>query len=250
MERKQVEKFMSMASRTLVTILVFLMVFTVVDIEVNKKSPEEIEKILEESRKMRNIMRSTGEANINLPEVWPPKMNSPYPDLELFDQKGQSFKLSDLKGRVILLEYIDVTSPISQAQSGAAIVGPYYAGGISEIDKTALPIADILKKETRGALTLPNEMILELKIIVYGEEGRQGARDDAENWSLHFKQDKSQNVIVAVPVKDIRGKITQSLVGGYQLIDQNLMLRVDSSGALPKHNLRLTLAPLVPKLIR
>jgi cytochrome oxidase Cu insertion factor (SCO1/SenC/PrrC family) len=37
---------------------------------------------------------------------WPPKLNEPYPDLHLIDQTGSPTRLSDFKGKVILVEPI------------------------------------------------------------------------------------------------------------------------------------------------
>ncbi|MBV1889194.1 MAG: hypothetical protein KUG67_03010 [Proteobacteria bacterium] len=90
---------------------------------------------------------------------------------------------------------------------------------------------------------------MELKIIVYGTDGAAGSRDDAEQWAEHFRLNEEDNIIVAAPSKDMRSDESQSLVRGFQLLDKNMMLRVDSSGVMPKHNLQMTLAPLVPKLI-
>ncbi|PCI56350.1 MAG: hypothetical protein COB36_06130 [Alphaproteobacteria bacterium] len=226
-----------------------LMFFAFVSIEANKKPDEEIAQILEEQRKMRIILATVSKGNENLPEVWPAKMNVAYPDFELFDQKGEKFLLSSLEGRVIILEYIDISSPVSQAQSGSAAVGVYFGAKSQELNKEAQPFSNVIKKVTNGAFMLPNDNILELKIIVYGADGAPGSRDDAEQWAQHFKIAESENVIVAVPALDMRSEESQSLVRGFQLLDKNLILRVDSSGVMPKHNLEMTLVPLVPKLI-
>ncbi len=247
---EQVQKYLSYITKTLFTILGLLIILSVVHIETNKKSPEEIAKILEEAKEMRAIMAKGGSANQNVPDPWPPKMNNIYPDFALIDQEGKEFNLSSLKGRVIVIEYIDVSSPVSQAQSGAGLFGAYYASSSSDVDKYAKPFADVLRKNTSGALVLPNDNIVELKIIIYGEGGGAGTRDDAQQWADHFNLKKSDNVIVAVTKNDFRAKESNVLISGFQLIDKNMLLRVDSSGATPKHSLAMTLVPLVPKLIR
>lgn len=247
--RAGIDKTLSVMIRGLFGCLMVLMFLAFVSIEANKKPDAEIAKILEEQRKMRIILATASKGNENLPEVWPPKMNVVYPDFELFDQKGEKFLLSSLAGRVIILEYIDISSPISQAQSGSATAGVYFGAKSQELNKEAQPFSDIVNKITNGAFTLPNDNILELKVLVYGADGAPGSRDDAEQWAQHFKLEESDNVIVAVPSLDMRSDESQSLVRGFQLLDKNMILRVDSSGVMPKHNLRMTLVPLVPKLI-
>lgn len=248
--RAKIDKAISYMIRRLIGILIILMLVSVYVLEDNKKSPEEIARIIEERKEMRSILASGGNLNQNLPKIWPPKMNSVYPDLELYDQKGQKFMLSSLAGHVIIVEYIDALSPISQAQSGSATHGLYYGAKTQELNRQALPFSDVIKKHTNGAFLLPNDNIFELKIIVYGADATAASRDDAEQWAQHFKLKEADNVIVAVPSKDMRGDESQSLITGFQLLDKNMVLRVDSSGVMPKHNLQMTLVPLVPKLIR
>ncbi len=250
MDSKKIQKYLDYAIKTLFAVLGLLLLLSVVYIESNKKSPEEIAKILDEAREMREILAKGGRLNTNLPDPWPPKMNKQYPEIELFDQEGKELTISSLKGKVLIVEYIDISSPISQAQSGAGLLGAYYASASQDIDKYAQPFSKILMDNTDNSLILPNENIIELKIIIYGENANAGSRDDAYNWASHFDLDKSDNVIVAVPKKDIRGEIATSIIGGYQLVDKNGILRVDSAGSNPKHNLKMTLVPLVPKLIR
>ncbi len=251
MDREQIEKFISISTRVLVTILVFITVFLIVDLEANKNPPEVTAKKIQEMKKMMAIIQKGGKnLNKNLPDEWPPRMNNPYPELELIDQEGKEFFLSDLKGKVIIMEYVDISLPKSQAQSGAALAGPYYGGDPEDIDKSIELFSEILRKNTETKMTLPNPNVIHLKVIIYGEAGAQASRDDAQGWAEHFNLRKTDNVIVAVPKKDMRSDETQGIITGYQLIDKNMILRVDSAGTLPKHNLQLTFVPLVPKLIR
>lgn len=186
--------------------------------------------------------------NENYPKPWPPEMNSPYPDYVLIDQKGEKFNLSDYKGMIIAMEMVDMSSPVSQALSGAEKYGVY--GATQTYDKFVKPLSEALKEETKGALTLPNPNILTIKVLFYRPDGGQALPADAENWAAHFKLKKEDNVIVAVPEKDMRGDTTGKIVPGYQLIDQDMVLRVDSAGPVPKHNYEMTLVPMIPKLLK
>ena len=250
---RDIEKYTLILVKTLFAILVMLIMFSFIELEANKLPPEEIAKKLEEAKELRRAVARENagiKSNENFPDVWPPKMNTTYPEIELFDQTGREFLLSSLQKRVLVVEYIDISSPVSQAQSGAYLAGPYYAAATTEIDEYAEPFADVLRKNSETNVILPDDNIIELKIIVYGEGGGPGTRDDAQNWAKHFNLNISDNVIVAVPKKDFRGKETQEIIGGYHLVDKNLRLRVDSAGPMPKHNLKMTLAPLAAKLMK
>ncbi|MGH1403321.1 MAG: hypothetical protein ACRBDL_03690 [Alphaproteobacteria bacterium] len=248
MDFKIVEKFISYAIRTLLVLLVGLICLSGIAIEANKKPPEEIERILKEKREIYEALRKGEPVNKNLPGLWPPKMNQKYPDIDLVNQAGEEFKLSDLKGRVLIVEYIDMSSPVSQAQSGGAILGAY--GATTYVDKVTTPVSQVLKQSTEGELSLPHPHILEVKVIIYGEDGGQASRDDAGNWASHFNLNLKDGVIVSVPVKDMRDQLTKELITGYQLVDKNLMMRADSTGVEPTHHLKLTFAPLVPRLVK
>lgn len=247
-ERGFIDKAIGYTIAGLVCFLIVLMFYSVIAIEIAKKPAVERERILVEQRQEFERMIARQKPNENLPDVWPAQMNEVYPDITLFDQTGREFRVSDLKGRVIILEYVDMSSPISQAQSGANDRGAY--GVMQDIDQYARPFADILKKDPDVGIALPHHDVIELKIIVYTQDGLQPSRDDAQNWAAHFGFEKDKGVIVAVAKKDLRSVQTQDLVTGFQLLDKKLRLRVDSAGQEPKHNLRTTFVGLVPKLLR
>lgn len=248
MEINQIRKVISFAMLGLFISLILMIAVSILAIESTKKSPKEIAAELEKQKVQMERLAQGKSLNENLPDIWPPKMNQPYPSFDLIDQKGGAFKISDYTGKILIVEYIDMSSPVSQAQSGAGLVGTYGVGGT--VDQFALPIEDVLRTETQGVVSLPNDKVMQVKVIVYGESGGQASRDDAQNWAEHFKFTKAEGVIVAVPVKNITGDETNTILGGYQLIDANNFLRVDSSGPIPKHNLKMTFAPMVQKLTR
>lgn len=248
MEIEQVRKALSYVMIGLFSMLLLLLLFGFVAVEMTKKPQQEINEIVAQNRKALLFAIEGKPINSNFPDPWPPNMNQTYPEIALIDNTGKEFNLSELKGKVLIVEYVDMMSPISQAQSGARIVGS-YAGG--EVDSLTEEVADVIKRETQGKFMLPDENVVHVKIIIYGENGGQASRDDAQNWAEHFKfSAETNNVVVAVPVKNLTSEITDKVIGGYQLVDRNYFLRVDSAGPEPKHNLQLTFAPMVAKLIR
>lgn len=229
-----------------------LVLFAVFVLEMTKKPQEEINAIIAEQR-MEAQMRLAGK-NVrpkkerHLPDPWPPEMNTPYPNLILLDETGKEFLLHDYAGKVVVLEYIDMSSKQSQAQSGAALLGAY--GNMTEVDRLVMTFADAFRKEVGEEMKYPNDNIVELKILVYTDDGSQPGVDDAEKWMDHFDLLGNDNVVVAVSKSDLRAQSTQNMIGGFQLLDRQSRLRVDSSGPAPKHNLRMTLVPLAQKLAR
>ena len=248
MERKKVDKIINLSVKILFSALFVIMFFAVMRIEATKKPQEEIDAILEQQKEELDKLLAGKSLNENLPEMWPAKMNKPYPEIELIDREGKAFKLSDFKGKVIILSFLDMSSPTSQAQSGAGLSGPY--GVTQDKDQYAETFEDVVRKSVDGDFSLPHPDVLQVNILVYKQDGSQPTVDAAENWATHFDLEKEQGVIVAVPQKDIRGDETNKIINGFQLIDKNHILRVDSSGPEPKHNLKMTFIPLVPKLLR
>ena len=61
----------------------------------------------------------------NISVEWPPKLGKSYPDLEVIDHTGRTFRLSSLKGSVLVIEPIGMTCPACQAFSGAKQVGAF-----------------------------------------------------------------------------------------------------------------------------
>ncbi len=248
MDRKKIDNVISWSVKILFSLLFLLIVASVANVEITKKSPEEIASILKQQKEEYIKLSQGNPVNENLPDPWPAKMNKPYPEIELIDQDGNEFKLSSLKGKVVIVSFIDMSSPISQAQFGAALSGPF--GFTTQVDKMVYTFDDVLRKELGGDFTLPHDDVVELGIIVYTQDGGQASVDDAKSWADHFDLSSEDGEIVAVPKKDIRGEESDKIITGFQLIDKNHILRVDSSGPNPKHNLRMTLVPLLPKLLR
>lgn len=241
MDREKIMKFVNSLVYFLFTVLGILMFFSIALIEAGKKPLAERQKILAEWSGVREV-------NSNYPTPWPPEMNKAYPDIALIDQNGNSFTLASFKGKVVVVEMVDMTSPISQAYSGAKTKGTYGSGEI-KIDEFATDFSELVSKETQGTITLPSKDIVLVKIIFFNDRAEQAKPEDAQMWAQHFGYKREDNMIVAVPQKDLRGKVSDKLIPGFQLIDKNFLLRVDSAGPEPKHNLQFRLLPMVSTLV-
>ena len=218
-----------------------MIVVSIAALEANKKPWEERKKVLAE-------WNGIELPNENLPTPWPPEMNKPYPDIPLIDASGNEFNLSKYSGKIIVVEYVDMTSPVSQSYSGAKKYG-VYGKPSNSYDESVMSFESLVAKETMGKVHIPNHDIIYLKIIIYNDNGEQAKPEDAKLWADHFKFKPENNYIIAVPQKDIRDKRTDKIVPGIQLVDSDFLLRVDSAGPNPKHDLRFRLVPLIPVLL-
>ncbi len=250
-DREKVNKIIILSVKILFSALFVLIALAVISLEGTKKPQKEIDAVLNKQRVSMRAILAGKDITKEIPEGtkvhhWPPKMNQPYPDLELIDRNGRVFKLSDLKGYIIVMSYIDMSSPISQAQAGAAVVGAY--GVTKEVDKYTEPFSQVVAKNASDGFVLPNDGVLEVNVLVYAQDGAQATLNDADKWAEHFDLNLERGIVVAVPKDDLRSSDAQSVVAGYQLVDQHMMLRVDSAGLEAKHNLKMTLVPMLSKL--
>ncbi|MBK9584851.1 MAG: hypothetical protein WBC26_07785 [Alphaproteobacteria bacterium] len=242
MDTKTLIKYATRVSYVLGGFLALLLVLSLVILELNK-NPDAVAR----KRKADEIF-GPKVVNQNLPKPWPPEMNQPYPELSLIDSKGAPFKLSDKKGKVMVVEYIDMSSPLSQSYSGAKEKG-VYGGATKTFDEGVSRFEEIASKENQGQAVLPSPDIIFIKVIIYNENGEQAKSSDAELWEKHFGFTSDNNYFVTVPEKDIRDKLTDRIVPGFHLIDKEFNLRVDSAGSEPKHSLQFRLVTMIPTLL-
>lgn len=244
MDTKQIQKLLNKVIYYLAAMLITVLIFAGWVIEAKKLPEEERNKVIDEMTRVAQGLPK----NANLPVPWPPHMNSEYPDFEVIDQEGNQFKVSTLKGKVILIEMIDMMNPVSLSYNGAKEHGLIGKAESFDEYEDSLPIA--IKENGTGSFVLPNPEVIVLKLIIYNQDGTQPNSLDAENWANYYRLTKEDNYIVAVPVKDFRGDESKKIVPGYQLIDRDFNLRVDAAGPAPKHNFKMSLIPHIGKLAR
>lgn len=180
------------------------------------------------------------------PNPWPPTLDQPYPDLELIDQNGETFKLSYLKGKVIIIEPIGMNCPSCQAYSGAHDYGAFKNNPIESYSASFRKIFPIYAK----GLKLPSKDIIFVQLLLYNMGMGQPTAEDAHEWAQHFQLYRKHNHFVAVSPHDLRGPESYNLIPGFQLIDRNFVLRIDSTGHHPEHGLYKHLIPMTPTFVK
>jgi hypothetical protein len=186
-----------------------------------------------------------GQLLTHTPTPWPPKVGEQYPNLDLIDQNGQRFKLFDFKGKVIVLEPTGMNCPACQALSGAEKYGAYDN---NPVQKNVQSFRDIFPYYAKG-LTLPSRDVVFVQLLLYDMNLDAPRPEDAMNWARHFRLSTRDNYYVAVSPYDLRSDVSFNLIPGFHLIDRNFVLRANSSGHNPKHNLYKQLIPAVPRLV-
>lgn len=180
-----------------------------------------------------------------MPEPWPPVVGQTYPDLELIDQDGEKFKLSYLKGKVIIVEPIGMNCAACQAFSGGHDYGSFENNPVQQYISSFHKLFPIYVK----GLKLPHPDVVVVQLLLYDMKLDAPKPEDAAAWAKHFRLSKGQNYFVAVSPYDMRSPESFKMIPGFQLIGRDFILRADSAGHTPKHDLYRQLIPFIPKLI-
>lgn len=174
---------------------------------------------------------------------WPPVVGQAYPNLQLLDQEGRRTSLSEFQGKVILLEPVGVPCPACIAFAGGQKRGAY--NGIA-------PQANLksIDHYTRlyGRISLNRDDIVFVQVVFYGPELTAPSPTQVRDWAKHFGLERSNNEIVLRAEPYLLGPETRGMIPGFQLIDKDFVLRYDSTGHAPRHDLYQELLPAVRRL--
>jgi len=178
------------------------------------------------------------------PPSWPPEKNRTYPDLELVDQEGTVTRLSDFKGKIILVEPVGIPCQACVAFSGGHEFGPFE--GIE-------PQSDLESIKTYAAkfgnIRLDDDRIVRVQLLLFNHTMQAPTQSDATAWAEHFQMLRSRNQVVLVGTPSMATAVSRDMIPGFQLIDKHFILRSDSTGEAPADNLYTKLLPQVRKLI-
>ena len=180
--------------------------------------------------------------------IWPPKVGEPYPNLKLMDQNGKRVSLASLKGKVILIEPIGMTCPACNAFSGANRKEIGRFAGIAP-QQDLYSIEETLPRYGGGA-QLSDDRIVYVQLLLYSLQMKAPTPQDVKRWAEHFKLKNPKNRIVLAGEAYLIGQASYDMIPGFQLVDKNFILRYDSTGHNPRHDLWQELLPAVPALLR
>ena len=177
--------------------------------------------------------------------AWPPVMDEPFPDIELMSHTGKRVSLSDFKGKIILVEPVGMTCAACNAFSGAQEVGGYQ--GVKP--QKNLPSIEVLLPQYGDGASLDDDRIVLVQLLLYDMNLKAPDPANALHWARHYNFDKRDNVFVLAGDQRYINQASYDMIPGFFLVDQNFMLRSDSTGHHPKYNLFTHLLAMVPELL-
>jgi hypothetical protein len=177
--------------------------------------------------------------------TWPPRTGEAYPDLTLLDSSGNLFKLSSLKGKVILVEPIGMSCTACQALSGGHTCGGFLGvspqPGISSLDENLARFG--------GGLTLDNPNIAYVQVVIFNLDLKTPSVTEVRAWADHFKLTGRPNVYVLVGTPAMLTQASFDMIPGVHLVDRGFVLRSEHFGHGGGSDLYRELLPMTATLV-
>lgn len=181
-----------------------------------------------------------------LPFAWPPELNHTYPDLVLKNHKGEDVRLSDYKGKLILLEPIGMSCGACNAFAGGHERGGFRGAKVQR----DMPSLERLLPDYAGGVGITDRRILHVQLLLYNQNMQAPSVEETAAWAKHFGADRRPNHLVLAGDPQMISQASFNMIPGFQLIDRNFILRADSAGHRPSHNLYTELLPQLGKMVR
>ncbi|QDT12779.1 peroxiredoxin family protein [Planctomycetes bacterium K23_9] len=177
---------------------------------------------------------------------WPPIKGEAYPDLILKDQLGKTVRLSDFKGRPILLELAAIPCAGCQAFAGANDLGS-FAGVASQSNLDSIhKCAERFSSVRLGK----DKNVVFVQLLLYGNAMSSPTSDEVAGWAEHFGMQRSDcNVVLQGEASMLSPEVYKS-IPGFHLIDSDFVLQYDSTGHHPEDDLYRDLLPALGTMAR
>jgi hypothetical protein len=187
-------------------------------------------------------------AEVKPDHIWPPRVGERYPNLRLRNPRGERVELESLEGKVVLVEPIGMDCPACNAFAGGNRPGASGFQGVQP--QGGLPSIDEMLDQYAGGVSLSDDRIVLVHLLLYRPgRDRPPKLETAQLWAKHFGIEESSDVLVLVGEPYLIGPASYNMIPGFQLIDSNFVLRFDSAGHHPTHNLWRDLLPAVSSLM-
>ncbi|MBM3999575.1 MAG: hypothetical protein FJ297_08575 [Planctomycetes bacterium] len=175
---------------------------------------------------------------------WPPKVGDRFPDLTLYDQDGNLIRLSSLAGKVLLVEPVGMSCPACVAFSGGNLYGP-FDGVPPQADLE--PIHEYVKRY--GAVRWTDGRFAYVQLLLFDRSLGVPTPDDARRWANHFRFETADRNYVLAGGRELHNDTSRRMIPGFFLIDKDFVVRADSSGPTPSHDLYSELIPMLHDLL-
>lgn len=100
-----------------------------------------------------------------------------------------------------------------------------------------------------GGFSLDDERLVFVHLLLYGFDMQAPSLADAREWAEHYGLTERANHVVLVGDERMLGPETHRMIPGLHLVDRDFVLRFDSTGRRPKHDLWTDLLPGVAAVL-
>jgi hypothetical protein len=177
--------------------------------------------------------------------TWPPRTGQSYPDLALLDSNGNPFRLSSLKGKVILVEPVGMSCVACQALSGGHTCGGYLGitpqPGIDSLE-------DVLARFGSG-LRFDNPNIAYVQVVIFNLDLKAPSVAEVRAWADHFNLSGRPNVHVLAGSPQMLTQASFNMIPGVHLVDRSFVLRSEHFGHGGGSDLYGELIPMASTLV-
>lgn len=178
-----------------------------------------------------------------LPHAWPPRVGEPLPDLQLLDDAGATVALSALRGKVLIVQPVALSSQACQAYSGGKAKGGF---------RGVTPQPDLLSlDETLRAVGLdPAHPDLALvQLLFFDLEQRAPGVGDARAWTAHFGlAERASTHVLLGDERYAAHPATAAMIPGLFLVDRDGTVVANATRAATAEE-RAELIPALQRLL-
>lgn len=178
---------------------------------------------------------------------WPPHTGEIFPDILLRDIDGHEVRLSDYRGKVIILEPIGMTCAACNAFAGGHEKGGF--GGTQP--QQGLDAFEYYLYRYGNGARLDHPDIILIQMLLYNLSLKAPSPEEGRLWAEHFGLLDRPNTVVLVGGSDMQNNASYKMIPGFFLIDKQFRLRADGTGRDGgKQNIYTELLPMIPSLLR
>jgi len=148
-------------------------------------------------------------------QEWPMKVGQPFPDVGFTSVDGQPWKMSSLKGKVVLLLSVEMGDSTSVALAGAKEAGMF------EITSTNLDIPSLEEgaRQQFPGFTFEDPRIVVVELILHNRAGFTPNAEEVKKWADHFKPVRRGEVITVGATDAMVERSSVSALPGMYVID-------------------------------
>jgi hypothetical protein len=177
--------------------------------------------------------------------TWPPRPAQAYPDLALRDCNGNLFRLSSLKGKVILVEPVAISCMACQAFSG----GDTRGGFLGVTPQPGIHSLEEYLARFGGGVKFDNPAIAYVQVVIYNMNLEAPSVSEVKAWADHFGLTGRPNVHVLVGTKEMISQASFDMIPGLHLIGKDFILRSEHFGHGGGSDLYSELLPMTASLV-